>query len=94
MNISDLTPGTGSVELEVEVVGIEKPREINKNGRTLRVANATIKDDSGTISLVLWNDAIDQIQEGSKVKITNGYVNTWQDKLQLTLGKFGKMEIL
>ncbi|HIH20605.1 TPA: DNA-binding protein [Candidatus Micrarchaeota archaeon] len=94
MKISELAPGTGSVELEAEVVGIEAPREINKNGRSLRVANATIKDDSGTIALVLWNDAIDTIQEGSKIKITNGYVNTWQDKMQLTLGKFGKMEVL
>ena len=94
MKISDLTPGAGNVELEAEVVGLETPREINKNGRLLRVANATLKDDSGTISLVLWNEAIDQIQEGSKIKITNGYVNTWQDKMQLTLGKFGKMEVL
>ncbi len=94
MKISELTPGTGNVEIEAEVVGIEKPREINKNGRVLRVANATLKDDSGTISLVLWNDAIDSIQEGSKIKITNGYVNTWQEKMQLTLGKFGKMEVV
>ena len=94
MKISELTPGTGNVELEAEVVGMEKPREINKNGRLLRVASATLKDDTGTISLVLWNEAIDKVQEGSKVRITNGYVNTWQDKLQLTLGKFGKMDLL
>lgn len=94
MKISELTPGTGKVELECEVVGVEAPREINKMGRTLRVANATIRDDSGSITLVLWNDDIDKIQEGSKIKITNGYVNTWQDKAQLTLGKFGKMEVI
>ncbi len=94
MKISELTPGTGNVELEAEVVGLEKPREINKNGRLLRVASATLKDDTGTISLVLWNEAIDKVQEGSKVRISNGYVNTWQDKLQLTLGKFGKMDVL
>ncbi|MBI5036044.1 DNA-binding protein [Candidatus Micrarchaeota archaeon] len=94
MKISELTPGTGNVNLEAEVVGIEEPREINKMGRTLRVANATVKDDSGTITLVLWNDNIDKIQEGSKIKITNGYVNTWQDKSQLTLGKFGQMEVV
>ncbi len=94
MKINELTPGTGSVDLEAEVVGIEPPREINKMGRNLRVANATIQDDSGTITLVLWNDQIDLVKEGSKVKITNGYVNTWQDKAQLTLGKFGKMEVL
>lgn len=94
MKISDLMPGTGNVDLEAEVVGVEAPREINKNGRSLRVANVTLRDDSGTISLVLWNDQIDKVSEGAKVKITNGYVNTWQDKLQLTLGKFGKLEVL
>jgi len=94
MKISELTQGTGNVEIEAEIVGIEDTREINKMGRNLRVANATIRDDSGTMTLVLWNDAIDKVREGSKIKITNGYVNTWQSKLQLTLGKFGKMEVL
>ncbi|MFA5247515.1 MAG: OB-fold nucleic acid binding domain-containing protein [Candidatus Micrarchaeia archaeon] len=93
MKISELNPGTGSVELEAEVVDIETPREINKMGRVLRVANVNIKDDSGTITLVLWNEKIDEVSVGSKIKITNGYVNTWQDKPQLTLGKFGKMEV-
>ena len=94
MKISELTPGTGNVELEAEVVSIEEPREINKYGRTLRVCNAMLKDESGTITLVLWNENIDKIQVGNKVKITKGYVNTWQDKSQLTLGKFGQMDIL
>ena len=94
MKISDLTPGTGNVNLEAEVAGVEEPREINKNGRTLRVANVTLKDDSGTITLVLWNDNIDKVKEGAMLKITNGYVNSWQDKSQLTLGKFGNMEVV
>ena len=94
MKISELSSGTGNVELEVEVVDIETPREINKMGRVLRVANVNIKDDSGTIALVLWNEKIDEVSVGSKIKITNGYVNTWQDKPQLTLGKFGKMEVI
>jgi replication factor A1 len=94
MNISDLKPGTGSVNIEAEVVSIEAPREINKYGRKLRVANATIKDDTGSISLVLWNDQIDTVKEGTKLRIENGYVNEWQNVPQLTLGKFGKLTIL
>jgi len=93
MNISELSPGTGSVNLEAEVVSVEPPREINKYGRALRVANVTIKDDSGTITLVLWNDEIDKVKEGNKIKIENGYVNEWQGNPQLTLGKFGKMTV-
>jgi replication factor A1 len=94
MKISELKAGTGNVEVTGEITNIEAPREINKMGRVLRVANATLKDASGTITLVLWNDDIDKVQTGNQVKITNGYVNTWQDKTQLTLGKFGKMDVL
>ncbi|MFH1199595.1 MAG: OB-fold nucleic acid binding domain-containing protein [Candidatus Micrarchaeota archaeon] len=93
MKISDLKQGSSNVEVKGEIVDIEQPREINKMGRTLRVANATIKDESGSITLTLWNDSIDAVQPGNTVHITNGYVNTWQDKTQLTLGKFGKMEV-
>ncbi len=94
MKISELQAQMGNVSLKAEVVAIEAPREINKMGRPLRVANATLKDESGTISLVLWNENIDKVQEGSVIEIENGYVNTWQDKLQLTLGKFGKMTVV
>jgi replication factor A1 len=94
MNISELKAGTGNVEVKGEIVNLEATREINKMGRVLRVANATLKDTSGTITLVLWNDDIDKVQVGNMIKIVNGYVNTWQDKTQLTLGKFGKMEVL
>ncbi len=94
MKISELSAGTGSVEIEAEVIGVEEPREINKYGKALRVANATIRDDSGTITLVLWNDNIDKVKEGARIKITNGYVNSWQDKTQLTLGKFGTLDVV
>jgi ssDNA-binding replication factor A large subunit len=94
MNISELKPGTGSVNIDAEVVSIEAPREISKYGRKLRVANAKIKDDSGEISLVLWNEQIDTVKEGGKIRIENGYVNEWQNVPQLTLGKFGKLTVL
>ncbi|MBI5047179.1 DNA-binding protein [Candidatus Micrarchaeota archaeon] len=94
MKISELKPGTGSVNIEAEVVSIDSEREINKYGRKLRVANATIKDASGSITLVLWNDQIDQVKVENKIKIENGYVNEWQGASQLTLGKFGKLSVL
>ena len=91
MKISELKPGQGNVNLDAEVVEIKPAREINKYGRTLKVADVILRDDSGTITLALWNENIDKVSEGKKVKIENGYVNTWQDKVQLTLGKFGKI---
>ena len=94
MKISELKAKMGSVNIEATIDDIEEPRTMNKYGRTLRLANATISDDSGSIPLTLWNDQIDQVKKGGKIKIENGYVNEWQGKIQLTLGKFGKMTAL
>lgn len=94
MKISDLKPGTGNATIEAEVVGVEAPREINKMGRVLREANATLSDETGTIELVVWNEKIALVKEGARIRVENGYVNSWQNKPQLTLGKFGKLTVI
>ncbi len=94
MKIKDLTVGTGSVALEAEVLSVEEPKKINKMGRELRVANVSIGDDSGNIVLTLWNENIDKVSPGMKIKIENGYVAEFQGKKQLTLGKFGTLTTL
>ncbi len=94
MKISDLNVGQGNADIEAEVVDVGEPREINKFGRSIRVATATIKDESGTIKMSLWNQDIDKVTAGSRIKVTNGYVNEFQGEKQFTAGKFGKMEVL
>ena len=94
MEIIDLKPRQGRVELVAKVIDKGEIREFNKFGKQGRVCNAKIKDDSGEIALTLWNDDIDKINIGDRIKIENGYVNEWQGKIQLTLGKFGKMSVL
>jgi len=94
MKISELTPRQGSVEVTGEVTEVEEPRMFNKFGKEGRVANAVLKDDSGQIKLTLWNEQIDQVTQGSKVTIKNGYVNEWQGEMQLTTGKFGTLEVV
>ena len=94
MEIKDLKPRMSSVNITVDVLDIGEAREFDKFGRKIRVANATIKDNSGKTKLTLWNDDIEKVKPGMKVKITNGYVNEFQGEMQLTAGKLGKLEIL
>ena len=94
MKITDLKPRQGKVEIEAEIVSISEPKEFEKFGNKGRVATAKIKDDSGEISLTLWNDDIDKVKAGDKIKITNGYVNEFQGEKQLTAGRFGKLEVI
>lgn len=92
MKISELFVRQGSVEVEGTIKEINEPRTFNKFGRELRVTDALLEDDSGTIKLTLWNDDIDNFKPGDRVKVTNGYVNEFQGEKQLTSGKFGKIE--
>jgi len=94
MAISEIKPRQGNIDIELEIVSVEEPRTFEKFGKIGRVTNAIAKDKSGEIKLTLWNDDIDHIKEGSKIKITNGYCNEWQGEKQLTAGRFGKLEIL
>src|SRR3989344_41470 len=94
MEIVDLKPRQGKIEIVAEVTEKGDVREFNKFGKTGRVCNAKIKDSSGEITLTLWNDDIDNVNVGDKIRIENGYVSEWQGELQLTTGKFGKLEIL
>ncbi len=94
MQISDLKPRMGNVDVTADVIEVEAPREFAKFGRQGRVANAVLEDSTGKVKLTLWNEQVEQVKKGDKVHISNGYVNEWQGEMQLTTGKFGKMEIV
>jgi replication factor A1 len=92
MKISDLKPGTGNATIDAEVTAIEQPRDVlTRFGKRTRVANATIKDDSGEITLSLWGEDIDKVAIGDKIKVENGWVSEFKGSPQLSAGKYGKI---
>ena len=94
MKISEIKNGQGSINVEGDVVDVSGIREINKFGKNLKVATAVMRDESGKIKLTLWNEETSKVHAGDRVKITNGYAKAFQDDLQLTAGKFGKIEVV
>lgn len=92
--ISSLKARQAKVEVEGEITEITPPREFSKFGNTGRVATVTLKDSSGEVKLTLWNDDVDRVHVGDRVKITNGYVNEFQGEIQLTAGKYGTLEVI
>ncbi len=94
MEIKDLHARQGDVELVAEVIEKAQPRTFEKFGKQGRVCNAKIKDATGTVSLTLWNEDVDKVDVGDKIKISKGYVGEWQGELQLSAGKFGVIEVV
>lgn len=95
MNISDLKAGASNVDVEATVTEKDEPREVvTKYGKRLSVANAVLKDDTGSIAISLWGNTIDTVNVGDKVKVTNGYVSEFRGTPQLSTGKYGKIEVI
>jgi replication factor A1 len=94
VKIADVKAGTGNVNIEAEVVNVEEPREVlTKFGKRMRVANATIKDSSGEMTLTLWGDDIDRVKSGDAISIENGWVSEFKNNIQISAGKYGKINI-
>ena len=84
------------VEVEATVMDKGNPRTVQSRFKdeTYTVADAIVQDETGTIKLTLWNEQIDQIKPGDKIKIENGYITSFKAEIQLNVGKYGKLTVL
>jgi len=96
LKIKDLRDGTKRVEIEAKITEKTGPREVMSRYQdvVLRVANATISDDTGSIKLTLWNDQIDQVNVNDTIKVENGYVTSFRGEIQLNIGRYGKLNVV
>ena len=93
MEIKDIQPNMGKIDVTLEVVKKEEPRTFEKFGKKGKVCNAVAKDPSGQITLTLWNDDIDKVKVGDQVHIENGWCSEFKVEKQLSTVKFGKIEV-
>ena len=95
MNIKDLRNGMKRVTVEANIVEKGEPREVRSRYKdeTYMVADAVVADERGSIKLTLWNEQIDQVEVGNKIRIENGYVTSFRGEIQLNVGKFGTMTV-
>ena len=92
MKIADLKGEQSRVDIEGEVIEKGETRTVNlRAGGQSNVADATIKDDTGTIKLSLWGEQINQVDVGDRIRIENGYTKAFRGEVQLNIGRYGKL---
>lgn len=93
-DIKELKDGTKQANVSGIIVRKEAERTVNlRAGGTSRVAKAVLKDSSGEIALVLWNEQIERVNENSLVSVEKGYVSNWKGELQLNIGRYGTLKV-
>lgn len=97
MMAKDLKDRSKVDEIVLTIVEKKEPRDWSSkwSGESGKVCDAVGKDDDGDqVSVSLWNEDIERVQVNSRIKITNGWASSYKSKLQISAGKYGKLEIL
>ena len=91
--IATLRPNSNAT-IEATITAISPPRDVTTSRGPSRVADATLQDATGTITLSLWGGDIQKYSVGQKVRITDGWVKDFRGKLQVSMGRSGRIEIV
>jgi len=93
--IGNLTPHSRGINLVAKVVTKSEPRSVGSqyDQTQHQLSDLLIADETGAISMVLWDENIPKVNTGDTVKISNAFVKVFRGKMQLNLGRYGKIEI-
>jgi replication factor A1 len=93
MRICDVKAGQKQIAIDAIVLEKSEVREFVKFGRPGRVCNAVIGDKNGKIKLTLWNEEVDIIKVGDKIRIEDSYVSEYKGEMQISLGREGTITV-
>ncbi len=96
MKVKDLRPESKVDVIELTIREKGSARDFTaRSGSSGKVCDAKALDDEGLeVSVSLWNDEIERVQVNDRVRITNGWAREWRGNLQVSAGRFGKLEVL
>ncbi|MCS7105918.1 MAG: OB-fold nucleic acid binding domain-containing protein [Candidatus Aenigmarchaeota archaeon] len=91
MKISELKNGMSNVNLRAKVVDISDKREVMTKYGKRSVADATIEDETGQITLTLWGEQINEVSVGDTIEVKGAFVTEFREKLQVSVPRSGKI---
>jgi ssDNA-binding replication factor A large subunit len=90
--VSELTPDSRSVTVLVRIISMSQARQVrsNKTNRKHLVQDAVAGDSTAKISMTLWNEDVDSLQEGHTYFLTKGYVREYDECMYLVRSRSGE----
>lgn len=85
LKIKNIVPEINNIELTCQVKKIDK-FTYTKKGETRKGCDITLTDNTGSISMMVWGDSVEEIDEsleGETVEITGSYSSEYQGEVQL-----------
>ena len=95
MKVKDLKADQKVDVLDLTITEKGETRDVNTFRGQSRVCDAKGVDEDGeSVSVSLWNEEIGRVNANDRVRITNGWVRQFRGNMQVSAGRFGKLEVL
>ncbi len=96
MKVRELRAEAKIDSLEVTIKEKGAARDFSsRTGSKGKVCDAkAVDDENQEVSVSLWNEEIERVQVNDRIRITNGWAREWRGNLQVSAGRFGKLEVL
>jgi len=96
MKLSELRPGIEGLDLDLELVNLSEPREVETyTGVKHRLLEGVVRDASGSISLTVWNERIadfDGVKPGDSLRLKGTFVTSYKGRLSVNVGRGSSVE--
>jgi ssDNA-binding replication factor A large subunit len=91
LKLSELRPGMENVLLEVELLSLEAPREVETHtGLKHTIVEGVVQDASGSMGLTVWNEKIGElegIKPGDELLLIGVFVSSYKGELSANVGR-------
>lgn len=94
IKIDKIRPGMRDLEVDGEIVFKGEIQEVNTKFGPAQVADAVLKDETGSIRLNLWRSQIHSVKVGNRVKLINAFARGYGERVELSIGKDGEIVVL
>ncbi|TLZ62656.1 MAG: hypothetical protein E6K16_05515 [Methanobacteriota archaeon] len=96
MKVKDLRPESKVDAIDLTVTSKGDAREFtSRSGSVGKVCDCKAKDADGEeVQITLWNEEIERVQPNDRIRISNGWVREWRGNMQVSAGKYGRLEVL
>ena len=91
MKLSELRPGMEKLELTVDLLSLENPKEVETySGLKHTIVVGRVTDGTDKLEFTVWNESIEKLEEikpGDKLKLVNAFITSYKGELSVNVGR-------
>jgi len=91
--VKDLNQGSKKVNVLAKVLSVGEPKQIQtRYGEAKSVTEAVLGDETGKVTMSLWEEQANLVSPGDTIVVENGYVSFVRGHMRLNVGKYGSIK--